>query len=112
MYRPHIEIGCLTVEVFPIETDVNVSCFLLDKELQVNTLQMVESVDVYCLPLKGITRPDVFPLEDQMEVSCFPICSINKDFYLRINPETIWLTYENGWSADVEINSNVQWIIN
>lgn len=47
-----------------------------------------------------------------LEVSCGLVCTVNETKrFLEVQPEIIFLTPANGWSADVQIISNVEWII-
>lgn len=39
------------------------------------------------------------------------ICKTSSKFYLKVEPELIWLTEDNNFSQDVEVRSNVEWTI-
>lgn len=46
-----------------------------------------------------------------LEFRCGLVCSLGSAFYLNVEPESIWLLPENGFSQDVVVYSNVTWII-
>lgn len=39
------------------------------------------------------------------------VCIISSICYLRIEPQTVWLAESNDYSANVDVFSNVDWII-
>lgn len=48
-----------------------------------------------------------------ISVSCGLVCTPNEaKKILEVQPEIIFLTRDNNWMADVEIISNVEWLIN
>lgn len=47
-----------------------------------------------------------------LKVTCGLVCTVNESIkILEVQPDVIWLTPENGWSADINIISNVEWFI-
>lgn len=112
MYRCNDNVGCLSVETFPIGENLEVSAFPVSEKGFAETFRLDVPLIAECYSMRENVCLDAFELSRTLDVSCFPICSLNKEFYLKISLETVWLTYDNGWTTDVEINSNVQWIIN
>ena len=45
-----------------------------------------------------------------IQVACSVICSVNKDAYLRVSPDVVWLTPDMV-SGEFDIYSNVIWRI-
>lgn len=45
---------------------------------------------------------------EPLSFRCGIVCSVSSDFYLRVEPEVIWLLPD---SADVVVYSNVTWTI-
>ena len=112
MYRGNDYVGCLSVETFTIGGNLEVSAFSVSEQGFAETFRLDTPLIAECYSMREDVCAGAFELSRTLDVSCFPICSLNKESYLRISPETVWLTYDNDWTADVEINSNVQWIIN
>jgi hypothetical protein len=46
-----------------------------------------------------------------VEFRCGLVCSVSEMFYLRVEPEYIWLLPENDFSEDVVVYANVSWTI-
>lgn len=42
---------------------------------------------------------------------CGIVCSINSEFFLKVEEGTIWLIPDNDFSQDVRVISNVNWTI-
>lgn len=90
MDRENDNVGCLEIEIFPINNPLDLSCFPLTEEAEISC----------------------FTLTEPLQLSCFEICSVNKDSYLRVHPDYVWLTPDMLASGEFEIISNVDWIIN
>lgn len=50
-------------------------------------------------------------IDNPIEIRCGLVCSIASDFYLEVQPESIWLIPDNGFSQDVVVYANVSWVI-
>lgn len=46
-----------------------------------------------------------------VEFRCGLVCTLRETFYLKVEPEMIWLLPENNFSEDVVVYSNVTWTI-
>jgi hypothetical protein len=46
-----------------------------------------------------------------INIACSLVCTVDKEFFLDVAPDVVWLTYDELSSADIEIRSNVKWII-
>ncbi len=53
----------------------------------------------------------VLPQLTRLQYNLSLVCTTPSQFYLEVVPETIWLTKDNGFSEQVEVKSNVEWII-
>lgn len=78
MDRENNNIGCLEIEIFPINSPLDLSCFPLTDE-----------VEISC-----------FALTEPLQLSCFEICSVNKEgrFWLWDAGEKIL------WDNNIEID--------
>lgn len=89
MYGCDCHIGCLSGSVTRIGSELVGSASRVGQEL-------LGSVDRLGYGLKG-------------HVSM--VCSLNKDSYLRVAPDVVWLTSDM-ISGEFDIYSNVDWTIN
>ena len=46
---------------------------------------------------------------DKLSIDCSLVCKVARDFYLRVEPEIVWLTPDMG--VDVQVWSNTNWYI-
>ena len=64
--------------------------------------------------ISRLTEPiefEVSRLTEPIEFEISFICAVNKDRYLKVTPDIIWLTPDNNFSEDVEVHANVNWTI-
>ena len=51
-------------------------------------------------------------LGERLKVSAHHICTVNKASFLNVVPDVVWLSPDELASADFDIISNVEWVIN
>ena len=74
MHTCNHNIGCLSVEVFPLTENVDVNCFSL-----------TDKVPAEC-----------FPLSERVKPSAFLICSVNQDSFIRFKESMLsWYGRDN-----------------
>lgn len=88
MDRGNNHIGCLEV-----------SCFKIGAPLEVSAFRLGNPLGVSC-----------FKIGAPLEVGCFVVCSVNRDPYLSVRPDVVWLTPDM-ISGEFGIYSNVDWRI-
>lgn len=126
--------GCLNVSTSCINAQLNINCVPIDDNTNVSVIDVAHSLsikincadelyNVYCqlinnkLLITTIDTIDRFAiildqLEKPINVSCSIVCSTYaSQSTLNVQPNVIFLTRENGWTNDVNIISNVEWII-
>ena len=88
MHRCNHSIGCL-----------NVTTTLLNKGLSVNAKRCGDELILHASRIGN-----------GLNVICNVVCSVNKDAYLRVSPDVVWLTPDM-LSGEFDIYSNVIWKI-
>ena len=60
------------------------------------------------------SKPNVTckPIRKKLVVTCSLVCTVNKAEYLNVKPNYVWLTPAMLSSAEFDIISNTDWIIN
>lgn len=92
---------CINVTARRIWDGFSISAINQSKELEIVADKANESIVLKALFIKS-----------SFNVVCSIVCSINKSWYLNVNPNVIWLTPEELASANFDIHSNVTWEIN
>lgn len=82
----------------------------IDECISVSCTEIKTPIHVECRGFDDIDM-DCICLDEKINISCSIICTINKDSFLRVNPDIVWLTPDVFSSADFKITSNVSWNI-
>ena len=90
MYRCNDTIGCLSVSAKRIGIKPNIIASIIDSK-----------PNVTCKPIRK-----------KLIVTCSLVCTVNKTAYLNVKPNYVWLTPDMLSSAEFNIISNTDWIIN
>lgn len=80
--------------------------------LLVTASRIGEGINVIAERIGNGIRPYATRIGEGLKVTCGLVCTVNESIkILEVQPDVIWLTPENGWSADINIFSNVEWLI-
>lgn len=75
----------------------------------------IEGCESIILSISRIGQSPVVTTADigeKLKVRCGLVCSVSDTHkYLEVEPDIIWLIPENGFSQDVVVYSNVEWVI-
>ena len=88
MHGCNHSIGCLSVSAFRVGDGIDASASRVGDGLELSA----------------------FRIGKGLNVSCNIVCSLNKDAYLRVEPDVIWLTPDM-IGGEFDIYSNVVWRI-
>lgn len=79
MHRIDNHIGCLSVEVFKIGHDVDVSCFEIGSSVEAKAYLLSKRQSVETFRIGEEVKADAYRIGNKLLVNCFQVCSINKD---------------------------------
>ena len=79
--------------------------------ISVQAYEVGDRAVVEVKPINDIVSVTATRLDKDVKVFCSIVCSINKTFFVEVNPNVVWLTPEMLASADFDITSNTSWII-
>lgn len=79
MDRIDNHIGCLSVEVFKIGHDVDVSCFNIGVIGEAEAYLFSNRPSIETFRIGTSIKADAYRIGDKLIVNCFQVCSINKD---------------------------------
>lgn len=89
----------LVVDASKFSSDLSASCKRIGNDLEIEAWKIGVMPDISCRQLnKGL------------KVICSLVCTVNRDAYLRVEPDYVWLTSEM-LSGEFDIYSNVSWRI-
>lgn len=91
--------GCLDVSARCLNSPIFISAWGL-KELEVSTFSSAPEMKL-----------KVSALNRELKISCGMVCSVGGGYYLRVNPDTVWLSTDELASATFDIYSNDSWKI-
>jgi hypothetical protein len=111
MYGYSNQIGCVSVEAVCFNEDIEFSFFAIGEKVNFESFRLTEGVNVSGLTLTGKTCLKMFMLTEQPIITAYLICTINKESYLKVNPDYVWLTPDMLSSGEFDIISNVNWNI-
>lgn len=93
MYGCNHSIGCLSVSAWRADSGLNVTASRADSLKE-------EGIEVSACRIGG-----------GLKVTAGIICSVNKDAYLRVVPDVVWLSPDELAYGEFDIYSNVVWKI-
>lgn len=103
--------GCLLVTASRIGEGLKICADAINEGLLMSAHRIGDGLDVLANRI-GEVSASAYRIGDGLKVTCGLVCTVNESIkILEVQPEVIFLTPENGWSADVNIISNVEWII-
>ena len=104
--------GCLSVSASRIGNGVACDAFRLGEGIHVNVHKISKPILCKAEILNERLNISVSRLGDRLNVSASLICTVNKSAFLSVVPDVLWLSPDMLASADFDIISNVEWIIN
>lgn len=103
--------GCLLVTASRIGGGLSISADAINKRLLMSANRIGEGLDVSASRIGGVSA-SAYRIGEGLKITCGLVCTVNESIkILEVQPDIIFLTPENGWSADINIISNVEWII-
>ena len=78
--------------------------------LSVNCKRISKDLDVIALRIGVIPDVRCHQINKGLKVTCSLVCTVNRNAYLRVNPDYVWLTPDM-LSGEFDIFSNVNWNI-
>ena len=104
--------GCLSVSASRIGDGIACDAFRLGEGIHVNAYKISKPILCEAEILNERLNVSVSRLGERLNVSAHLVCTINKSAFLNVIPDTLWLSPDVLASADFDIISNVEWIIN
>lgn len=91
--------SCIDVSIRRIGEDINVS------------VGKIGGIEVSCFNAHQPIQVKVRSLYNELNITCGLVCSTGQGYYLRVVPDTVWLSPEEMSSATFDIFSNDTWKI-
>lgn len=112
MYWCNNNIGCLSVSAYRIGGSLNVESCKINADINVSAKRfgVKPNIVVSIIDTKPIVTCN--PMGKKLVVTCSLVCTVNKTAYLDVKPDYVWLTPDMLSSAEFDIISNTDWIIN
>lgn len=79
--------------------------------LNVSTYTPTEPIRVMCSDIAPDIHVAARKIGKELDVCCSIVCSINNQFFIEVEQVAVWLTHEMLSSAEFNVKSNVNWII-
>lgn len=112
MYRCNDYISCLSVSAYKINESIGIEAFKANSDIDVFAKKASSRPDIIASIIDNKPIISCKPLGKRIIVTCSLVCTVSNDAYLDVNPDHIWLTSEMLASAEFDIISNANWIIN
>ena len=84
--------------------DHSISC------LDATAYRIGSGMEINALRCGGDIHATAYRIGDYIHVTASVVCSVNKDAYLQVEPDVVWLTSDM-LSGEFDIYSNVVWKI-
>lgn len=104
--------GCLSISANKIGSDIDILVSKGNVDIDINANCIGGKLDIGIILIGEKSSIAVKPIGERMLITCGLVCSVNKDAYLDVNPNYVWLTPDMLASGEFDIISNVDWIIN
>lgn len=81
--------------------------------LSTTVTNLVENkhINTSCKLLNNRLAPQVQIVNPKFNVHCGLVCTVNIADFIRVNKDSIYLSRLNNFSADINVITNVEWII-
>ena len=112
MYRCNDNIGCLSVSAYRIGKSLNVESCKINADIDVSAKRIGAKPNIIASIIDTIPIVTCNLIGKKLVVTCSLVCTVNKAEYLNVKPNYVWLTPDMLSSAEFDIISNTDWIIN
>lgn len=112
MYRCNDYISCLSVSAYKTNESIEVEAFKVSSDIDIFAKKTSSSPNVMVDIIDNRPIVSCKPLGKRIIVTCSLVCTVSNDAYLDVNPDYVWLTPDMLASAEFDIISNVDWVIN
>lgn len=112
MYRGNDNIGCLSVSAYRIGGSLNVESCKINADIDVSAKRIGVNLNIVASGIDSKPIITCNPIGKKLVVTCSLVCTVNKTAYLDVKPDYVWLTPDMLSSAEFDIISNTDWIIN
>lgn len=103
-------IGCLSIVANRIGSDLVVDASKISSDLSASCKRIGNDLDIGAWKIGVMPYISCSKLNKGLKVTCSLVCTVNRDAYLRVEPDYVWLTPEM-ISGEFDIISNVSWVI-
>ena len=110
MYGCDNHIGCLSVSANRIGNGLSVETSNLTIGLYASAYKIRESIKVTANRIGEELSASANRLGDKLRITCSLVCTVEKNFYLDVIPDYVWLSPDM-LSGEFDIISNTRWEI-
>lgn len=101
---------CLSVSVNRIGDELNVNSSSLTDALVISAFKISESIEAVANRIGDDLSASAYKLGEKLRVTCSLVCTVEKNFYLDVVPDYVWLSPDM-LSGEFDIISNTRWEI-
>ena len=112
MYRRNDNIGCLSVSAYKIGGILNVESYKINADIEISAKRIGVKPNIIASVIDTTPIVTCNPIGKKLVVTCSLVCTVNKATYLDVKPNYVWLTPDILSSAEFNVISNTDWIIN
>lgn len=110
MHGCNKHIGCLSVSVNRIGDGLSVETSNLTIGLSASAYKIRESIKATAYRIGEDFTASANRLGDKLRITCSLVCTVEKNFYLDVVPDYVWLSPDM-LSGEFDIISNTRWEI-
>lgn len=88
---------------------INIDVRSVPSSMSANISNASESVSVTIQPYSNTIELEAEDTEEHLNVSFGLICMVNKERFLYVKPDHIFLMLSNNYTDDVDVFANVDW---
>ena len=110
MYGCNNHVGCLSVSANRIGDGLNVNSSRLTDALVISASKISESIKAAANRIGDDLSASAYKLGEKLRVTCSLVCTVEKNFYLDVVPDYVWLSPDM-LSGEFDIISNTRWEI-
>ena len=103
--------SCLEISSFRIDEPLTIASARADNFLVLKTNRIDEPLTIASARADNFLVLRAHRIDEPLVTESQIVCGVASGYYLKIEPDVIWLNPENNFNVDVLVKSNTDWII-
>lgn len=101
--------GCVTAYGYRVGTPIEASGNALGQRVVAYGCAVIQSVVAYGYAAVQSVVASGYRYGCTVQAFGYAVCPLPSDAFLKVTPQVMWLTEDNGYSGLFEIESNTKW---